>query len=188
MTLQQIYDKHRKGDWPDKGTTHTYIEYYEELLAPYRHTAKEILELGLMSGESLKMFSEYFDGEVYGMDCDIKPIGGVADLTDAIARGYNIAIGDATNPRDIAKFFAGKKFDVVVEDCNHDLNQQLQIYAALKPYLNKGSIYIIEDVQHIDKDRKTFEDIDPSRQVQIIDRRHLKNRYDDCLIVITDKE
>src|SRR6185503_1124341 len=100
-TLSEIYNKHRKGDWPDKGTVHSYIDIYERLLKPYREMAKNILEIGLMSGESLKMWSEYFKGEVHGMDCDIKPHSGMADLTDAIARGYNIAIGDASDPQEI---------------------------------------------------------------------------------------
>jgi hypothetical protein len=97
MTLQEIYLKHKRGDWPDKGSVHSYIEFYEEVLAPYRRKAKNILEIGLMSGESLRMWSEYFTGTVYGIDCDLKPVNGLADLSGAIAEGYNIVIGDASN-------------------------------------------------------------------------------------------
>lgn len=183
-TLLQIYNEHKRGDWPDKNSTHSYLTVYEELLEPYRNTAKNVLEIGLMSGESLCMWAEYFSGTVYGMDCDVKPINGLADLTKAIEDGYNIVIGDAASPFDIAKNFVGMKFDVVIEDANHDIQQQLDIYQNLKPYLNKGAIYIIEDVQDIDATKELFEKIDPEKSVEILDRRHIKQRYDDVLIII----
>jgi hypothetical protein len=130
------------------------------------------------------MFHEYFAGDVYGMDCDIKPIGGMADLTEAIAEGLRICIGDATSPQDVKKYFEGIKFDVIIEDAGHELNQQLSIYHNLKHYLSDGGIYIIEDVQDIDFSRLAFEKIDPKRKVEILDRRNLKSRYDDVLIII----
>lgn len=179
-SLQKIYERNKRGDWPDKGSTHSYIEVYESILRPYRYTAKNILEIGLMSGESLKMWSEYFSGTVYGMDCSVTPIDGLADLRPAIREGYNIKIGDASNPADIHKYFYGMKFDVVIEDCNHDLEQQLQVYATLKPYMAEGSIYIVEDIQDIDSTAVFFKVIGG----QIIDRRKEKNRYDDVMVII----
>lgn len=184
-TLLDLYNKHKKGDWPDKGSIHSYIEVYEEILAPYRLNPDcNILEIGLMSGESLRMWSEYFTGSVFGMDCDIKPINGMADLTQAIIDGYNIKIGDATNPVHVLLFFSGLMFDVIIEDAGHDVTQQLEIYSVFKPYLNKGGIYIIEDVQDINKDKAFFLNIDDTKSVQIFDRRKVKGRYDDCLIII----
>lgn len=179
-TLSELYTKHKNGDWPDKGSSHSYIEYYEQLLAPYRETAKNILEIGLMSGESLRMWAEYFTGTVYGMDCSITPIDGIADLRRTIRDGYNVRIGDATSPADVHKHFYGKKFDVVIEDAGHDINQQLEIYATLKNYLNEGAIYIIEDVQDIDRHKGLFSAIGG----EIVDRRHIKNRYDDVLVIL----
>lgn len=179
-SLQKIYERNIRGDWPDKGTVHSYIEVYEEILEPYRHTAKNILEIGLMSGESLRMWSEYFAGNVFGVDCDLKPHGGKADLTQIIEDGYDVLIGDASNPEHMKLFFEGRKFDVVIEDANHDVNQQLAIYSTIRPYLNKGSIYIIEDIQDIDNTKAIFNAIGG----EIIDRRKIKNRYDDVLVII----
>lgn len=179
-SLQKIYERHKKGDWPDKGSVHSYIDVYSDILAPYRNMAKNILEIGLMSGESLRMWSEYFAGKVYGIDCALKPIDGLADLSKAIEEGYNIIIGDAANPVDIEKYFKGMKFDVVIEDAGHDIGQQLMIRSALRTYMNEGGIYIIEDIQDIDKDGHLFKDLGG----EIIDRRHIKNRYDDVLVII----
>lgn len=179
ITLLELYNKHKKGDWPDKGSTHSYIEVYEKILAPYRIYANNILEIGLMSGESLRMWTEYFTGNVYGVDCDLKPINGLADLTEAIKDGLNILIGDAADPFFIEDCFKETKFDVVIEDASHNIEQQLQIYQVLKPYLSRGSIYIIEDVQDIDVTKSKF----TSLGGEIIDRRKIKGRYDDVLVI-----
>jgi hypothetical protein len=48
----------------------------------------------------------------------------------------------------------------------------------------KGSIYIIEDVQNIDKDIEVFKNMDSEKTIEILDRRSIKNRYDDVLIII----
>lgn len=187
-TLQEIYLKHKVGDWPDKNSTHSYIPIYEEILAPYRTTAKNILEIGLMSGESLRMWDEYFSGDVYGIDCSLKPVDGKADLTQAIADGLKISIGDATSKGDIDKFYKGMKFDVIIEDANHDRQQQIDIYFALKSYINDGGIYIIEDIQDIDPFRRQFATIfnymSHRTNLEIIDRRRVKGRYDDVIAII----
>lgn len=178
-SLEQIYQKHKKGDWPDKGSVHSYIEVYEEILKPYRSEARNILEIGLLGGESHRMWVDYFDGVVYGMDCDLKPLDGKFDLTEMV-KNFNVVIGDATNPDDIKKHFMGVKFDVIIEDAEHSYQQQVGIYITLKPYLNDGGIYIIEDIQDIDKTKHLFRGLG----AEIIDRRHIKNRYDDVLVII----
>ena len=179
MTLDQLYKKHYdpKTGWPDKGTVHSYIEVYEEILASYRKKAKNILEIGLMSGESLRMWDEYFKGEVFGIDCSIKPIDGKADLTKAIEDGLYISIGDATNPRDIERYYEGLKFDVVIDDGSHNIEDQVKTHYILKDYMAEGSIYIIEDIQSIDEKKHLF------WEGEIIDRRHIKGRYDDVLVI-----
>ncbi len=187
-TLKSLYDKYKKGAWPDKGDVHSYLDVYEEILDPYRHTAQNILEIGLMSGESLRMWTEYFDGTVYGMDCSDMPIYGMANLKPIMAEGkHNIFIGDASNPFDVKKYFDGIKLDVVIEDANHDIQQQVDIYNTLKPYLKKGSIYIIEDVQEIDQTIQIFKDLDSEKEISILDRRNIKWRYDDVLVILKDK-
>ncbi len=187
-TLKELCAKYKKGDWPDRDTIHSYIDVYEEILAPYRHTAQNILEIGLMNGESLRMWSEYFSGKVYGMDCSETPIDGLADLRPIIAEGkYNVCIGDAGNPADIEKFFNGIKFDVIIEDSTHNIEDQLRMYAVLKPYLNNNALYLVEDVQAIDETRHLFENIDPEKTVEIVDRRHVKGRYDDVIVILKDK-
>jgi len=182
MTLQEIYNQlQSQGHESDKGSIHSYIEVYEDILRPYRYTATNILEIGLLAGASLRMWEKYFTGTVYGIDCDIKPIGGRYDLEPIIAEGnHKIIIGNAENPEVIKQHFSGIKFDVIIEDANHSVEQQLKLYENFQPYMNKGGLYIIEDIQDV----KNFPVILTENEVRLIDLRHVKNRYDDCIIVI----
>jgi len=184
--LEEIYIKNKVGEWPDKNSTHSYIPVYEELLAPYRLDPRnKILEIGLFSGHSLLMWEEYFQGDVYGIDCSDQPHGGMMDLRPLIALGtHKISIFDASDPIRVEKYFKGIQFNVIIEDASHDINQQVEIYNNFKSYLAPDGIYIIEDVQDIDNTRSIFEALDPKRTIQILDRRQVKNRYDDVLIVI----
>ena len=180
-SLQKIWD-----DLPlksDKGSIHSYLPVYEEVLAPFRETALNVLEIGLFNGASLVLWEQYFTkAKIHGIDCDEQPHGGMADLRPMLDN-YNISIGNAESKEDIEKFYKGIKFDVIVEDAGHHIEQQLAIYVTLKPYLNKGGIYIIEDVQDIDKTFNLFVNLDG----EIIDRRSVKGRYDDVMVIIRDK-
>ena len=185
MTLQEIYNQLKaEGHESDKGSIHSYIEVYEEILRPYRATAKNIFEIGLLEGASMRMWERYFSEQanVYGIDCDETPIGGRYDLRPIIAEGtHKIFIGDAEDQATIEKFFLGIKFDVIIEDANHSFDQQMLLYRNFKPYLNKDGIYIIEDIQEV---VPFYKYIDSEKTIETIDRRHIKNRYDDVLVVI----
>jgi hypothetical protein len=191
-TLAQIYERYKSNahmgvGFGDKGTVHSYIEVYEKVLAPYRKTAKNVLEIGLLNGDSLRMWEEYFDTEnVQGVDIEEKPMG-LFDLTHMVRDGHKITFFDASLPEEVSRHFIGQVFDVVIEDASHALEHQLATYANMKPFMANDSIYIIEDVANIDTVRPLFESIDPDRHVVIEDRRHIKDRFDDVMVIITHK-
>lgn len=189
QSLTQIWSElSAKGITTDKNTTHSYLEVYEQILAPYRSVAKNILEIGIFGGASLLMWEAYFTGTVYGIDCSETPHDGLADLRPLIAEGtHNIIIGDATSPADIKRHFGNKIFDVIMDDGSHDLACQLKSYQIFSKYLSNTGIYIIEDIQQLDNERAFFEYIDTSKKVTILDRRRLKGRYDDVLVIIENK-
>lgn len=187
-TLKEICTRNTINGWPDKDSIHTYIDVYEEILKPYREKAKNVLEIGLFSGQSLRMWEQYFTGKVYGIDCSELPCGGLQDLRPMIAEGtHNIIIMDGTSKVDIEKNFKGVKFDVIIDDGSHNLEHQLESYKHFKSHIAKGGIYIIEDIQDIEANKDVFLQIDSTKNVEILDRRKIKGRYDDVMIVITDK-
>lgn len=183
IELFKIYEQET-----DKDSIHSYGEVYEKLLAKYQD-CENVLEIGIYKGGSLKVWERYFPhANVHGIDCDEQPHGGMADLRPMIASGkHNIHIMDATNQYEVAKKFEGVKFDVIVEDASHDVTQQVELYNLWKNYLSPNGIYIIEDVQYIDQDRHQFENLDSEKNIEILDRRQIKGRYDDVQIIIRNK-
>ncbi len=181
-TLAQIYKRHSgPGKFNDRGTSHSYIDAYEILFASYRKTAKRVVEIGVYDGHGLRMISDFFSGaEVHGIDCTDQPHGGMADLRPMIAEGkHNIHIFDASNEEAVNAAFGDSKFDVVIDDAGHHIEQQMTLADVWLKRLSPGGIYITEDVQHIDVTRHLFE----KRGFMVVDRRPIKNRYDDVLAV-----
>ncbi len=188
--LAEIFAKYRGEDCRsgcDKGSVHSYIDVYETLFSAARAKAKTVVEIGIMTGHSLRMWEEYFAGAaVYGIDTCDRPLNGMADLRPMIAEGgHNIVLGDATDARAMHHAFGQTAFDVIIEDASHNIAQQLDIYSVFKRRLAPGGIYVIEDVEDIDSSRRVLEAIDPEKSVRIIDRRNVKGRFDDVLVVIS---
>ena len=74
------------------------------------------------------------------------------------------------------------KLDVVIDDGSHRFSDQVGTFTLLKNCMNKGGIYIIEDVANLGPDSiPAFESLHDN--IEIIDLRNVKNRYDDVLIV-----
>ena len=192
-SLAEIYETYKSKDpsgpgTGDKGTVHSYIEVYEEIFAHYRHATTNFLEIGVLAGSSMRMWTEYFDtSKVYGIDIDERPLNGMFDLRPMLAEGFDIKFFDASLPDEVEKHFAGVVFDVIIDDASHAIQHQMENYKNFKPHLSKGGIYVVEDVADIDAHRSMFESMDPTKNIKIYDRRHLKNRFDDVLVVLTDK-
>ena len=65
MSLEKIVDNSRT----DKNTVHSYLPLYEKLLINKKETAKNVLEIGILNGGSIKLWSDYFiNADVYGLD------------------------------------------------------------------------------------------------------------------------
>ena len=175
--LTEIYENHKGPDgWGDKGTAHTYINEYAKLLKPYRKNGN-ILEIGILFGHSMRMWREYFEnGKVVGVD--IIQHDELSDLMDD--DDYKIIIADATLP-EFAKQLSDLKFDVIIDDGSHKIEHQIATFNILKDFMNPGGLYIIEDIEDIEKDKTELKGL--HHNVSIIDNRHVNNRHDDVLVV-----
>ena len=175
-TLNEIYQNYQSpSGHGDKGTLHSYIDEYQRLLEPHRFNST-VLEIGLYMGESLRMWEEFFiDSEVFGLEIDSHL------LKEMIEEGnHKIVIGDATNP-DILNFFGDRMFDVVIDDGSHWLEHQVKSFNIFKERMKPNGIYIIEDIDNIDKTKEVFETL--HNNIEIVDNRHIKGRYDDVLVI-----
>lgn len=171
-TLLQIYEAQPDSD---KGSVHSYIsDYYEEALKPYRHTAKSILEIGVLNGASTRLWREYFiNAGIVGIDITPQqPEPGIAYIC-----------GDAYHNDTILLF--EQQFDVIIDDGPHTLESQLYFilhwYSKLKP----GGLMVVEDIQS-DSDAVRLITLAQQKdyQAKLIDLRHIKGRYDDLILEI----
>ena len=65
MSLVQIADNSRT----DKNTLHSYLPLYQKLLGKKKLTSKNILEIGIFNGGSIKLWNDYFtNATIYGLD------------------------------------------------------------------------------------------------------------------------
>ena len=187
MTLQEIYLR-CGGDkgWGVPEGVHSYIEVYETVLAPYRDKPGHVLEVGVLQGRSIRMWEQYYtQAKVWGIDSTLDPVDRY-DLRPFIAEGtHNIRIFSAMDRPPVEEHFSGIQFNVIIDDASHEIGEQMKIYANLKDKLAPGGTYIIEDVADIDAHRSLFENIDPNRKVSILDRRTIRPRFDDVLVIIT---
>lgn len=171
-SLQEIYSKDTAPDgFGDKGTAHSYIDYYADALESYRNTSNTVIEIGVCYGHSLRMWREYFtQATIVGVDIKDNSVN---------CPGCEIKIADATK---ISTFSAYNNIDVVIDDGSHMIEHQLATFSILWPKLNPGGIYIIEDVRDLNSTRSQLLALHPN--VKIHDFRSVKNRYDDVIVEI----
>ena len=145
MTLHEIGLKHGT----DKATYHNFCTFYEDKLPK---NVKRLLEIGVMEGNSLKMWKEYYpDAEIIGIDINTpKEIDGVQWLQM-----------DATDVYSMRKL---GKFDIIIDDGSHlTKEQQISFQYLYENNLNKGGIYIMEDLHtsflpnYITSEKTTYE-------------------------------
>ncbi len=155
MKLSEIYSY--KKYLTDKGTTHSYIEPYDELLAPYQNKQINFLEIGCLGGESLRLFNDYFENaKICGIDnwsYSTNFDGSNVDLTNLYEKfktqypEIDLITCNSTDPYEVSLKIKNT-FDVIIDDGDHTLDGQFATFANFIPKLNSGGIYIIEDVEN----------------------------------------
>lgn len=121
--------------------SHGYIPFYEEYFQKCENV-KNILEIGIHNGESLKYFSNYFpDANVYGIDIEDRT--GYCD-SDKI----KTFVCNQESREDLAKFLESTnvEFDIILDDGGHTMKQQQISLGFLFKKVKKGGLYILEDL------------------------------------------
>ena len=120
MTLSSLEEIGRRH-CTDKSTwLHNYLGFYERFLAPIRHRATSVLEIGVFQGHSLTMWEEYFPkAEVVGVDID--------PTAAQHARGrVHIEIADQSSSSDLERIATKHgPFDLIIDDGSHIWSHQI---------------------------------------------------------------
>ena len=135
--LEKIAETHK----PTK-RHHDYLKHYWRHFRDRRISAKKVLEIGVQTPRSVKMWEEFFPNAIiHGIDID--------ENCSAFENGrVQMHIGDQTNEFFLTKFLqkTGGDFDVIIDDGMHTSYSILKSFSYLYPALTTHGIYAIEDI------------------------------------------
>jgi len=138
--LTTIFDKYNS----DKNSSfHNYCRQYENLMRDYRTKNISFLELGVLNGESVKIWREAFPNAKCIVGVDINQECKQYENPD---KSIFIEIGDATNIEFI-KYINEKygPFDIILDDASHTNKDIILSFEQLFPLMSDNGLYIVED-------------------------------------------
>ena len=171
----------------DKGTTHAYLDTYEELFSSKRDSADNLLEIGVCFGGSLKLWLDYFSkAKIHGIDIEY-PIIKFPELLCNPRVVFHCPI-DAYNKNAI-NHFGNSNFDIIIDDGSHVLEHLKYVVKFYSRLLSDKGILVIEDV--MDESwipiLKSETPDDLKQYIEVYDLRYIKNQFNDILFVINKK-
>ncbi len=140
MTLREV----GRTTGTDKADSHeyhgeSYLDVYEKYVGPMRHTAKQVLEFGVLNGASLRTWRDYFSvAHIYGVDIDPAANNDYGQRT-------TVFTASQTDPTVLAKISGD--LDVIVDDGSHLVSHIVESFYLWWPRLKRGGFYFIEDLE-----------------------------------------
>jgi hypothetical protein len=126
----------------DKGTGHHgYTDLYDWYFAPIRYFPFKLLEIGVGSGASLRMWEEFFpNANIYGIDIN-------ADCKEHETERIKIFIGHQADKKFLDEVLGeiGSP-DIVIDDGSHRPQHQVASMRKIFPHVQHGGTYAIEDI------------------------------------------
>jgi hypothetical protein len=119
---------------------HHFTSVYSDHLGHMTGTRFRMLEIGVQSGASIRMWRDFFpQAEIVGIDRNPK-------CARHAEGNVTIEIVDQGDP-DAMRAFANRSdaFDVIIDDGGHTMRQQIVSFELLFPKLAGDGIYYIED-------------------------------------------
>lgn len=127
---------------------HHYLPHYWTHFRDIREQVRCVLEIGLETDRSLRMWEEFFpNAAILGVDID--------PACAAFAGGRRqVFIGDQSDPRFLASVLAQAPSapDVVIDDGSHRVEHQVASLEFLFPRMSSHGIYVIEDTGGVVED------------------------------------
>jgi ubiquinone/menaquinone biosynthesis C-methylase UbiE len=135
LTLNEIGLKNKS----DKSSEyHDYLNLYDKYFYAHRNKNINFLEIGILFGDSLKIFDEYF------VNANITAID-IEDKSHLSKSNIEIIKGDQSD-RNLLNGFEDNKFDIILDDGSHNMVHQQISLGALFKKLKSGGLYVVEDL------------------------------------------
>lgn len=122
---------------------HNYTEFYSMFFEPIRNEKLSLLEIGVDSGFSMRMWHKYFpNAEISGIDLR----GNYEYLIEEGCKATYIV--DQSDKGQLEKFAQEHhhEYDIIVEDGSHNCEDQILTFEVLFPALKPNGFYVTEDV------------------------------------------
>jgi len=138
--LEQWFDDHQTG--PGLWKWRHYFPVYEKHFARFVGKEVYVVEIGVFSGGSLRMWKDFFGDRVHLYGIDIRP-----EVVAYADDNTQLFIGDQSDPTFWEDFLrAVPEIDIIIDDGGHNAYQQIPTLEALLPHLRPGGVYLCEDV------------------------------------------
>jgi len=189
MKLQDIHLRYKT----DKGTDHNYILFYDSLFENLRLKENSLLEIGVLHGGSLKMWHDFFENSnVYGIEDFSQQIGfSTPVIQEDVEHSLleypraKLLVFDSENRDEAVKNLDGLKFDIIIDDACHALQNQLSNIEIYFPFLKNNGIYIVEDVAHPSYASACVQKLNEvSGETAIVKEFNVTNRHDDRIVFL----
>ena len=123
-----------------------YDKFYESILQEYRSKEINILEIGILEGLKMFVLSKYLTrANFYGIDIDINNFNNYPHSKDFLDRVIDVQKIDSRNKNETNTY--NYNFDLIIDDGDHNPESIILTFKNFYSKLNKGGIYIIEDVR-----------------------------------------
>ena len=191
MSLHDLID----NNLTDKNTCHSYLETYQRLFNNKKYDFLNLLEIGIgepknnkENGGSIKLWHDYFiNSQIYGLD-----IHDISNINDQIINKERIKLYTSVNAYDINFInneFKKKNisFDILIDDGPHTFESMVFFIKNYLSLLNTGGLMIIEDIPEMKWTTNLISLLSDDKtitNVEIIDLRYRKNRWDDIMLII----
>jgi len=120
----------------------SFTPFYNQHLEHHRQDFKKVLEIGVLFGNSLLFWDEYFpNAKIHGFDIDLSRVL-------ECAKNFPMMIGDQSERSDLKRFISvyGDSFDLIIEDGGHKMDQQQISFGYLFEKVKPGGYFILEDI------------------------------------------
>lgn len=138
-TLTELSIKYNTDKNPND---HNYISLYEQWFG--RSNVQSMLEIGLGSGASHRMWLEYFpQAKIYGIEYFDEENKNTWNNFDGNIPGLNLIRGSSTDPETWNQIPYG--LDIIIDDGSHEIDDQIKTFELGFSKLRQGGLWIIED-------------------------------------------
>ena len=184
ITLNYLIEKHKlnanRSSGTDKVRRHSYIDVYESLFASKRNENLTILEIGTNFGGSALLWHDYL------VLLDIMDRTLDQHMKQMNPNRYKKIISNAYSQEVVnqIKIDYPNGLDIAIDDGPHTLQSQKDFIQLYMPMIRKNGILVIEDISKIEYAHELKKIIPENYISEVIDLRHVKNRYDDIMLIV----